>query len=287
AQGGHGRGGGAHPPQGGGGRGDLGGDQVRRVHRLPRQGRGPGGGDAGRGRRDAGRRAPARGRQRQRVRAESLGGLPRVQRGGRHGAGRRVTTMAAETWPIIRKGTWPGGVRPNVVDYDAARAAFTWEQARRSLDGLPGGQGLNIAHEAVDRHAAGPRRDRVAVRWLRKDGRVDEATYAQLAAASNRFANVLTDLGIGRGDRVFTLLGRVPELYVTVLGALKRTAVVSPLFSAFGPEPIRQRLELGDGRVLVTTPALYRRKVASVRRLLPRLEHVILVGTDGHPTDVE
>jgi acetyl-CoA synthetase len=195
--------------------------------------------------------------------------------------------MAAETWPVIRKGAWPGGVKPNVVDYDTACADFTWEQARRSLDGLPGGRGLNIAHEAVDRHAAGPRRDRVAVRWLRKDGRVDEATYAQFAAASNRFANVLAELGVGRGDRVFTLLGRVPELYVTVLGTLKRTAVVSPLFSAFGPEPIRQRLGLGDGRVLVTTPALYRRKVASVRPLLPRLEHVILVGTDAHRTDVE
>jgi len=173
-----------------------------------------------------------------------------------------------------------------VVDYEAACAAFTWEHARKGVDGLPDGRGLNIAHEAVDRHAAGPRRDRVAVRWLRKDGRVDEATYAELAAATNRFANVLAGLGVDQGDRVFTLLGRVPELYVTVLGTLKRTAVVCPLFSAFGPEPIRQRLELGDGRVLVTTPALYRRKVATIRRRLPRLEHVILVGADGHPTDV-
>jgi acetyl-CoA synthetase len=197
-----------------------------------------------------------------------------------------VTAVATGTWPVIRKGAWPGGVTPNVVDYEAACAAFTWEHARKGVDGLPDGRGLNIAHEAVDRHAAGPRRDRVAVRWLRKDGRVDEATYAELAAATNRFANVLAGLGVDQGDRVFTLLGRVPELYVTVLGTLKRTAVVCPLFSAFGPEPIRQRLELGDGRVLVTTPALYRRKVATIRRRLPRLEHVILVGADGHPTDV-
>ena len=66
-----------------------------------------------------------------------------------------------------------GGERipPNLDDYARARASFTWAAARAELDGLPGGRGLNIAHEAVDRHAAGPRRDRVALRWLGKDGR--------------------------------------------------------------------------------------------------------------------
>ena len=53
-------------------------------------------------------------------------------------------------------------------------------------------------------------------------------------------------LGVGRGDRLFVLAGRVPELYVAVLGALKNGTVVCPLFSAFGPEPIRTRLALGD-----------------------------------------
>ena len=187
----------------------------------------------------------------------------------------------ATTWAPIRKAAWPGGVRPNVVDYEAARAAFTWEAARRALDGLPGGRGLNIAHEAVDRHAAGTGSDRVAVCWLRRDGGVEEATYGQLAAATNRFANLLARLAVAPGDRVFTLLGRAPELHVAVLGTLKCRGVVCPLFSAFGPEPVRQRLDLGDGRVLVTTPALYRRKVAPIRHLLPRLEHVILVGGGG------
>jgi acetyl-CoA synthetase len=197
-----------------------------------------------------------------------------------------IDVAATTAWPTIRKGTWPAGVTPNVVDYEAACAGFTWDAARRGLDGLPGGNGLNIAHEAVDRHAAGARRDRVAVRWLRRDGRVDEATYGSLAVDTNRFANVLTRLGLGKGDRVFTLLGRVPELYITVLGTLKATCVVCPLFSAFGPEPIRQRLELGDGRVLVTTPALYHRKVAPIRHALPGLEHVVLVSA-GHDDDID
>ena len=62
------------------------------------------------------------------------------------------------------------------------------------------------------------------------------------------------------------LLGRIPELYVALLGALKAKCVLSPLFSAFGPEPIATRLEIGEGQVLVTTEALYRRKVAGVAR---------------------
>jgi acetyl-CoA synthetase len=185
--------------------------------------------------------------------------------------------------PTIRKGSWPGGVVPNIVDYDEARAGFTWEAAAKELDGLPGGAGLNIAHEAVDRHARGPRATRVALRWLHKDGSTSEATYAELAAATSRFANVLRSLGVGKGDRVFALAGRVPELYVAALGTLKNTSVFSPLFSAFGPEPIHQRLERGDGRVLVTTAALYRKKVAPIRDRLPALEHVLVVGDDPPP----
>ena len=53
-------------------------------------------------------------------------------------------------------GAWPRGVEPNVTDYEAERREFSWAAARERLDGLPGGRGLNIAHEAVDRHADGP-----------------------------------------------------------------------------------------------------------------------------------
>jgi acetyl-CoA synthetase len=186
----------------------------------------------------------------------------------------------AASCPTIHKRMSEGAVQPNVPDYDAARASFSWDEARRALDGLPGGRGLNIAHEAVDRHADGPLRGRVALRWLRRDGTVTDATYGDLKASTNRFANVLRSLDVRPGDRVFTLLGRVPELYVAAMGTLKHRCVLSPLFSAFGPEPIRQRLALGDAKVLVTTPSLYRRKVAPVRDALPGLRHVLLVGDD-------
>jgi acetyl-CoA synthetase len=176
-------------------------------------------------------------------------------------------------------------VPPNLADYDVERKAFTWEAARRELDGLPGGRGLNIAHEAVDRHAAGAHRDHLAIRWLGKDGRVVDLSYGRLRDLSNRFANVLRGLGVGKGERVYALAGRIPELYVAALGTLKNRSVFCPLFSAFGPEPIRQRLAIGEGRVLVTTQALYaRRKIAALRETLPKLEHILVIG-DGGPPD--
>jgi acetyl-CoA synthetase len=69
-------------------------------------------------------------------------------------------------WETIHKPIEHGDPSPNMGDYVAERDAFTWEDARRALDGLPGGRGLNIAHEAVDRHAAGPRREHGALLCL-------------------------------------------------------------------------------------------------------------------------
>jgi len=178
-------------------------------------------------------------------------------------------------------------IAPNLAEYASARSAFSWELARRELAGLPGGAGLNIAHEAVDRHAQGPHAGHLALRWLGKAGAVRDFSYRDLAEQTNRFANVLAGLGVEPGARVFVLAGRIPELYIAVLGALKHRCVVSPLFSAFGPEPIHTRLSLGTGSVLVTTAGLYQKKVAGLRSRLPQLKHVLLVSDDGAASNAE
>jgi acetyl-CoA synthetase len=190
------------------------------------------------------------------------------------------------TWEPIRKSPRDWLVSPNLGDYARACAEFTWDGARRELDGLPDGRGLNIAHEAVDRHAAGPRADHLALRWLGKKGQVEDYSYARLRDLSSRFANVLRSLGVAPGERVYALAGRIPELYVAALGTLKHRGVFCPLFSAFGPEPIRVRMASGQARVLVTTESLYRRKIAGLRAALPDLRHVLLVGDDRGPTSV-
>ncbi len=185
------------------------------------------------------------------------------------------------SWETIHKPEWPRGVVPNVVDYSAACRDFSWEAARRQLDGLPDGAGLNSAYECVTRHARGAGANRTALRWIDRNGTTRSATYAQLDALTSRFANVLRSLDVAKGERVFALLGRVPALYVAAFGTLKNSSVFCPLFAAFGPEPVYQRLDRGDARVLITTAAAYRRKVAPMRDSLPLLEHVILVDDDN------
>jgi acetyl-CoA synthetase len=186
--------------------------------------------------------------------------------------------MAPREPEVLRKPPAGPGLRHHLEDYWQARASFSWEGAAAELPRLPGGRGLNMAHVAVDHHASGWRRDHVALRWLGKAGEVREIRYRQLREGTARFANALRGLGVGKGDRVFSLAGRIPELYLAALGTLKNGSVFCPLFSAFGPEPIRQRMSLGEARVLVTTEPLYRRKVEALRPLLPRLEHVLIAG---------
>lgn len=177
----------------------------------------------------------------------------------------------------IRKNLAAMTVKPNMLEYEKTCADFSWEDVRSELAGLPEGKGLNIAYEAVDRHADGQLRDRVAIRCLGRDGRFVDMTYGRLKDRSNRFANLLRKLGITKGERVFCLTGRISALYTAFFGTLKNVSVFCPLFSAFGPEPIFQRLERGNARVLVTTERQYRKKVAPLLERLPELRHVLLV----------
>ena len=183
-------------------------------------------------------------------------------------------------WKPIQKipETWK--VQPNLMDYDRICSEFSWEMVRNELSGMPEGRGFNIAYEAVDRHADGPRSGHVAIRWLGTDDRIIDFTYEALKKQTSRFANVLQTLGIGKGDRLFVLAGRIPELYIAALGTLKNTSVFCALFSAFGPEPIFQRLSRGDAKVLITTKRLYEQKIVGLRKRLPQLRHILL-------TDVE
>ncbi len=192
---------------------------------------------------------------------------------------------------IIHKtpGTWR--LPPNFSDYQQTRAAFDWAEVPDVCAGMTSG-GCNIAYAAVDRHVDGPTAARTALRFVTRSDRdgapvTRDLTYAELARLTARFTNVLRSLGIGKGDRVFTMMDRVPELYITILGALRNGSVVSPLFSAFGPEPIATRIDIGQADVLVTTRALYRRKIAKIRDRLASVRYVILVGDDGKAGGVD
>lgn len=149
-----------------------------------------------------------------------------------------------------------------------------------------GDTGVNIADVAIDQHVAAGHGSDIALRCRRRDGSAEDLTYSQLQDLTARFATVLSDLGVGRGERVALVAGRVPLLYVAALGTLRHGAVLSPLFAAFGPEPLLQRLERSDAVVVVTTASLYRKKMAGLRGRLPALRHVLLLdGGDDEPGD--
>ena len=179
--------------------------------------------------------------------------------------------------PLLAKTAASLAVAPNLPDDPSARAAFSWQALRDEL--LPGADPtVNIAQLAVDRPASGPRAGHTALRLLGEGGAVRDISYAELRRLTDRFANALGQLGIVRGHRLFVLAGRTAPLYVAVLGALKQGCVVTPLFSAFGPEPIATRMAIGQARVLVTTAELYQRKIAPIRDRLTSLQQVIVVG---------
>jgi non-ribosomal peptide synthetase component F len=157
-------------------------------------------------------------------------------------------------------------------DYAAECARFDWAGEKSRLAGLPGG-GLNMAYEALDRQIAAGRGGLLAVRFIDREGRRTDLTFEDLARATNRFANMLRGLGLGRGARVFGLLGRSPALHIAALGTMKAGMVFCPMFSAFGPEPVRTRLELGETgrswRPRRSTPArvAFARAIAELRHV--------------------
>jgi len=91
---------------------------------------------------------------------------------------------------------------------------------RRSRLGRTGE--INIAHEVADRHATN--REKVALYQVDTDGELTKMTFWELADRSSQFANVLEDLGVEQGDRVFSYMPRIPEHYVALVGTLKRGA---------------------------------------------------------------
>ena len=185
----------------------------------------------------------------------------------------------ATSFPSIKKPSPDQmAVRPN-LNYDDAGAGFKWAGAFEVLDWLPGGW-LNKAHEAIDCHANGRLRDKVALIWEGKYGERERYTFGQLKTLTNRFANVLKSLGVERGDRVFVLMDRLPELYVCVFGILKVGAIAGPLFSGFGPDPVRVRLKDSGAKILITQPA-FRRRMSRIILDLFDLQHIITVNKNN------
>ena len=111
---------------------------------------------------------------------------------------------------------------------------------------------LNIAYECIDRHAGDPQR--VAIRIAHADGRDEAITFRTIADESSRCAQWLADIGVAAGDRVAIMLEPSLAFYVALFGVMKRGAIAVPLFTLFGPDGVRLRVDDCTPRLLLTTP---------------------------------
>lgn len=179
-----------------------------------------------------------------------------------------VTLQHDEKLPVM-------ATRSNMQSYEEAVKTFSWADIEAQFSWATTGQ-VNMAYEAIDRHVANGKGDKIALHYS-DNQREESYTYADMAKQSNKFANVLRKLGVTKGDRVFIFMPRTPELYFSLLGALKVGAVVGPLFEAFMETAVRDRLQDSSAVAIVTTPSLLSRVPRSE---LPELKHVIVYGED-------
>jgi len=169
-------------------------------------------------------------------------------------------------------------LKSNLQNYEQLMKNFKWSDADKNVEWFPGGK-INAAYNAVDRHAKGTRKNKIALIYDDGEGHIQRLTFQDLYEQTSKFANVMKKLGIKRQDRVFFFLQRSPELYVGFLGAIKYGAIASPMFPAFGPDAIRDRL-LDSGAVALVTDSDLKKRVYEVKDQLPELKHMIIVGKD-------
>ncbi|MGG2095084.1 acetate--CoA ligase [Bacillus sp. S13(2024)] len=175
--------------------------------------------------------------------------------------------MKVETLPVIKG-------ENNLLNYDEAYQNFNWEEVNQNFSWHETGR-VNMAYEAIDRHAKSHRKNKVALYY--QDGeRKEKYTFKEMMELSNKAGNVLKNYGdVEKGDRVFIFMPRSPELYFTLLGAVKLGAIVGPLFEAFMEAAVCDRLVDSEAKVLVTTPELLERIPFND---LPALKTVFVVG---------
>ncbi|MFS0689149.1 acetate--CoA ligase [Sporosarcina sp. 179-K 8C2 HS] len=166
-------------------------------------------------------------------------------------------------------------------DYDQTAKDFKWSDVEKEFSWYETGL-INIAHEAVDRHANSYRKNKVALFY--KDAERKEAfTYNEMKRMSNKAANVLTNHStLEKGDRIFVFMPRSPELYFAILGALKMGTIVGPLFEAFMEGAVYDRLSDSEAKAIVTTPELLDRIPVDK---LPHLKTIFLVGENIEEND--
>jgi acetyl-CoA synthetase len=148
---------------------------------------------------------------------------------------------------------------------------------------------INASVNCLDRHLGGPRRTKTALVWEGEPGDRRTLTYAELHAQVCAFANVLTSLGVKKGDRVSIYLPLIPELAISMLACARIGAIHSVVFGGFSAESLRDRINDSQCTLLITADGGYRRGgVVALKKVAdealedtPSIEHVVVVQRGG------
>ncbi|MDX2193387.1 MAG: acetate--CoA ligase [Gemmatimonadales bacterium] len=191
--------------------------------------------------------------------------------------------------------------QPSLYDSAAADRLAFWEEQARTLDWFTPwssvlewtpphakwftGGTLNVSYNCLDRHLAGPRRNKAAILWEGEPGDRRVLTYWELHREVNRAANALLALGVRRGDRVAIYLPLVPECAIAMLACARIGAVHSVVFGGFSSESLRDRINDAQAVCLITADGGYRRgSVVPLKRFAdqalqecPSIRHVLVV----------
>jgi acetyl-CoA synthetase len=187
---------------------------------------------------------------------------------------RKSVTMKSNA-NIIHKELSKLSVTPNIKNYEKAFKELTWNKAEEMIEFFEDGT-LNIAHNAIDRHANGKNKNKTAMKFINATGTQEEYSFAELKKLTNKFANVLTAHEIKKGERIFLFLPTIPERYIAFFGILKTGAIAGTLFAAFQELALLDRLKDSQAKIVITNADLYPR-IEKIWPDLPNLEKVIII----------
>ena len=142
----------------------------------------------------------------------------------------------------------------------------------------------NIGYICTTQQCRAGRKDKVAMRWIDHNRVKRDITFSEMDEQTNRFANVLNNLGFNKGDIFFTFLPKTPEQFVAFLGTLKLQVIAGTLFSNFGEESLLDRLADSKAKGIITKKSLYK-KIIRIRNKLPLLKTIILTDIEEHISD--
>jgi acetyl-CoA synthetase len=179
---------------------------------------------------------------------------------------------------MIVKGSFKG----NMENYEEKYKTFNWRDIEKEFSWYQSDK-LNIAYEAIDRHTENWRKNKIAM-YFEGEDKKEKYTFQEMKQLTDKFGNVLKNLGVKKGDRVFGFLSRTPAQYVSILGTNKIGGIYGPLFGGFRGEAIKDRLLDSGAKVLITQSSL-KSCVDQVRDYLPELQYVIFI--DAKTVDKE